>query len=47
MQHGHLDLGLRHYSRADLEAAQAAGQMLDIRVLVPPHRDYDCLPVTG
>ena len=28
-----LDLGLRHYSRADLEAARAAGQMLDIRVL--------------
>ena len=28
-----LDLGLRHYSRADLEAVQAAGQMLDIRVL--------------
>jgi Arc/MetJ-type ribon-helix-helix transcriptional regulator len=28
-----LDLGLRHYSRADLEAAQAAGQMLEISVL--------------
>src|SRR6266480_3962581 len=28
-----LDLGLRHYSRQDLEAAHAAGQMLDIRVL--------------
>jgi Arc/MetJ-type ribon-helix-helix transcriptional regulator len=28
-----LDLGLRHYSRADLEAVQAAGQRLDIRVL--------------
>ncbi len=28
-----LDLGLRHYSRADLEAARAAGQRLDIRVL--------------
>ncbi len=28
-----LDLGLRHYSRADLEAVQAAGQVLDIRVL--------------
>jgi Arc/MetJ-type ribon-helix-helix transcriptional regulator len=28
-----LDLGLRHYSREDLEAARAAGQMLDIRVL--------------
>lgn len=29
----HLDLGLRHYSRADLEAARAAGRMLDIQVL--------------
>jgi Arc/MetJ-type ribon-helix-helix transcriptional regulator len=28
-----VDLGLRHFSRADLEAACAAGQMLDIRVL--------------
>jgi Arc/MetJ-type ribon-helix-helix transcriptional regulator len=28
-----LDLGLRHYTRADLEAAQAAGQMLEISVL--------------
>jgi Arc/MetJ-type ribon-helix-helix transcriptional regulator len=28
-----LDLGLRHYSRDDLEAARAAGQRLDIRVL--------------
>jgi len=28
-----LDLGLRHYSRADLEAARAAGQTLQIRVL--------------
>ena len=28
-----LDLGLRHYSRDDLEAAQLAGHMLDIRVL--------------
>jgi Arc/MetJ-type ribon-helix-helix transcriptional regulator len=28
-----LDLGLRHFSRADLEAARAAGQRLDIRVL--------------
>jgi len=28
-----LDLGLRHFSRADLEAALAAGQRLDIRVL--------------
>lgn len=28
-----MDLGLRHYSRADLEAARAAGEMLDIQVL--------------
>jgi Arc/MetJ-type ribon-helix-helix transcriptional regulator len=28
-----LDLGLRNYSRADLEAAQRAGQMLQINVL--------------
>jgi Arc/MetJ-type ribon-helix-helix transcriptional regulator len=28
-----LDLGLRHYSREDLEAARTAGQMLHIRVL--------------
>jgi len=28
-----LDLGLRHYCRADLEAAVAAGRRLDIRVL--------------
>jgi len=28
-----VDLGLRHYTRADLEAAQEAGQMLHIRVL--------------
>ncbi|NOG69044.1 CopG family transcriptional regulator [Roseicella sp. DB1501] len=28
-----LDLGLRHFSRADLEAARAAEQRLDIRVL--------------
>ncbi len=28
-----LDLGLRHYSREDLEGARAAGQMLNIRVL--------------
>src|SRR3712207_9180342 len=29
-----LDLGLRHYSRADLEAALAAGRALDIRVQI-------------
>ncbi|WP_042697500.1 CopG family transcriptional regulator [Azospirillum sp. B506] len=28
-----VDLGLRHFTRADLEAVQAAGEMLDIRVL--------------
>jgi Arc/MetJ-type ribon-helix-helix transcriptional regulator len=28
-----VDLGLRHFSRADLEAVRGAGQMLDIRVL--------------
>jgi Arc/MetJ-type ribon-helix-helix transcriptional regulator len=28
-----LDLGLRHYSREDLEAARLAGEMLDIQVL--------------
>ena len=28
-----LDMGLRHFSRAELEAAHAAGRMLDIRVL--------------
>ena len=28
-----LDLGLRHYSREDLEAARAAGQTLHIQVL--------------
>jgi Arc/MetJ-type ribon-helix-helix transcriptional regulator len=28
-----LDLGLRHYSREDLEAVQAAGKMLQINVL--------------
>ena len=28
-----LDLGLRHYTRDDLEAVRTAGQMLDIRVL--------------
>ena len=28
-----VDLGLRHFTRADLEAAREAGHMLDIRVL--------------
>ena len=31
--HKSLDLGLRYYSRDDLEAARAAGQMLHIHVL--------------
>jgi len=29
----HLELGLRHYTRADLERAQAAGETLHIQVL--------------
>ncbi len=29
----HLDLGVRHYSRLDLEAIRAAGETLDIQVL--------------
>jgi Arc/MetJ-type ribon-helix-helix transcriptional regulator len=29
----HLDLGLSHYSRAELERIRDAGEMLDIRVL--------------
>lgn len=28
-----LDLGLKHYSRADLEAAQASGAMVEVQVL--------------
>ena len=28
-----VDLGLRHFSRADLEAARDAGEILDIRIL--------------
>jgi Arc/MetJ-type ribon-helix-helix transcriptional regulator len=28
-----VDLGLRHFSRADLEAAQSAGELISIRVL--------------
>jgi Arc/MetJ-type ribon-helix-helix transcriptional regulator len=31
--HKEVDLGLRHFGRSDLEAARAAGRMLDIRVL--------------
>src|SRR5512133_2980788 len=33
VDHHSLDLGLRHYRREDLEAALAAGQRLQIRVL--------------
>ena len=33
LAHKSLDLGLRHHRREDLEAARAAGQMLDIHVL--------------
>lgn len=32
-EHLSLDLGLRRYGRADLEAARSAGRRLDIRVL--------------
>ena len=33
VQRQRLELGLSHYSRADLEAARADGRLLDIRVL--------------
>ncbi len=33
MDRHQLDLGLRHYSRQDLEAVQAAGEVLHIQVL--------------
>lgn len=39
-----VDLGLRHFSRADLEAARDAGQMLDIRVLGLATIDADVSP---
>jgi Arc/MetJ-type ribon-helix-helix transcriptional regulator len=39
-----VDLGLRHFSRADLEAAREAGQMLDIRVLGLASIDQDVTP---
>ena len=39
-----VDLGLRHYGREDLEAAQAAGRMLDIRVLGLASIDKDVTP---
>ena len=35
--HKSLDLGLRHYRREDLEAARAAGRMLQVHVLVALH----------
>ena len=39
-----LDLGLRNYSRADLEAAQRAGEMLHINVLGMAIIDHDVTP---
>jgi Arc/MetJ-type ribon-helix-helix transcriptional regulator len=39
-----VDLGIRHFSRADLEAALQAGQMLDIRVLGLATIGYDVTP---
>jgi Arc/MetJ-type ribon-helix-helix transcriptional regulator len=33
VERNQLDLGLRHYSRQDLEAVQAAGEVLHIQVL--------------
>jgi Arc/MetJ-type ribon-helix-helix transcriptional regulator len=39
-----VDLGLRHYGREDLEAALAAGRMLDIRVLGLASIDKDVTP---
>ena len=39
-----LDLGLRHFSRDDLEAARAAGQILDIRVLGLASIAFDVSP---
>lgn len=33
LSHHKLDLGLRHYSRTDLEAVEAAGEILHIQVL--------------
>jgi Arc/MetJ-type ribon-helix-helix transcriptional regulator len=42
--HKSLDLGLRHYSRDDLEAARAAGQMLHIHVLGLASIAHDVTP---
>jgi Arc/MetJ-type ribon-helix-helix transcriptional regulator len=39
-----LDLGLRHYSRKDLESARAAGHMLDIHVLGLASIAHDVTP---
>ena len=39
-----VDLGLRHFSRADLEAARDAGEMLDIRVLGLASIAHDVTP---
>jgi Arc/MetJ-type ribon-helix-helix transcriptional regulator len=39
-----LELGLRNYSRADLEAAQHAGEMLHINVLGMATIDHDVTP---
>src|SRR5271166_2687617 len=39
-----LDLGLRHYSREDLEAARRAGEMLQIHVLGLASIDLDVTP---
>src|SRR5688500_18719192 len=39
-----LDLGLRHYSREDLEAARSAGQVLDIHVLGLASIAHDVTP---
>ena len=39
-----VDLGIRHFSRQDLEAALRAGQMLDIRVLGLATIAYDVTP---
>ncbi|KQT60631.1 MULTISPECIES: hypothetical protein [unclassified Aureimonas] len=43
-EHLSLDLGLRRYGRADLEAALAAGRKLDIRVLGLVTIDEDVSP---
>ena len=42
--HKSLDLGLRHYSREDLEAVRAAGQMLQIHVLGLASIAHDVTP---